>query len=158
MSVLGTESVAGKTDLFLNWNMKNFLIRTKTVENILEPLVTQVTTLVSSKSSHKNKGKSKKARTLVTNVSLAINIFIEKGEMIAEENPDVKQEMVAILDEVRSSGKLMLSTAEEFAKDPCSCVIRSNLVRCSRSLLTAVTRLLILADEIDVHLLLKNLR
>ena len=50
----------------------------------------------------------------------------------------------------------MSSTAREFAADPCSSVARGNMVRASRALLSAVTRLLILADMIDVHLLMKK--
>ena len=52
----------------------------------------------------------------------------------------------------------MSAAAREFANDPCSSVKRGNMVRASRNLLSAVTRLLILADMIDVHLLLKKLR
>ena len=48
--------------------------------------------------------------------------------------------------------------SEEFAADPCSSMKRGAMVRAARSLLSAVTRLLILADMVDVHLLLKSLR
>lgn len=49
-------------------------------------------------------------------------------------------------------------TSSEFADDPCSSVKRSAMVRAARALLSAVTRLLILADMVDVYLLLKSLR
>ena len=49
-------------------------------------------------------------------------------------------------------------TSSEFADDPCSSVKRSSMVRAARALLSAVTRLLILADMVDVYLLLKSLR
>ena len=52
----------------------------------------------------------------------------------------------------------MSAAAEEFADDPCSSLKRSNMVRAARNLLSAVTRLLILADMVDVYLLLKSLR
>ena len=52
----------------------------------------------------------------------------------------------------------MSAAAREFAQDPCSSVRRGNMVRAARNLLSAVTRLLILADKIDVHLLLKKLQ
>ena len=51
----------------------------------------------------------------------------------------------------------MSAAAREFAQDPCSSVRRGNMVRAARNLLSAVTRLLILADKIDVHLLLAKL-
>ena len=52
----------------------------------------------------------------------------------------------------------MSVAAREFADDPCSSMKRGNMVRAARNLLSAVTRLLILADMVDVHLLLKSLR
>ena len=53
-------------------------------------LATQVTTLVSSKSPQKKKGKSKRAHVLVAAVERATSIFVERGELIAVENPDIK--------------------------------------------------------------------
>ena len=42
----------------LHWNPRHLEIKTRSVEKTLEPLVMQVTTLVSSKSPQKKKGKS----------------------------------------------------------------------------------------------------
>ena len=145
-------------DLTLKWNPKNLEIKTRSVEKNLEPLVMQVTTLVSSKSPQKKKGKSKRAHVLVAAVERATANFVEKGEIIAMENPDIKTEMLTTVDEVKKTGELMSSSARDFATDPCSSVKRGNMVRASRNLLSAVTRLLILADMIDVHLLMKKLR
>lgn len=83
--------------------------------------------------------------------------FIQKGEQIAYENPDITQEMLAAVDEVRKTGDAMSIAAREFSEDPCSSLKRGNMVRAARNLLSAVTRLLILADMVDVHLLLKSL-
>lgn len=55
-------------------------------------------------------------------------------------------------------GDTMSRAAREFAEDPCSSVKRGNMVRAARNLLSAVTRLLILADMVDVHRLLKSLQ
>lgn len=52
----------------------------------------------------------------------------------------------------------MRVASSEFAEDPCSSVKRGSMVRAARALLSAVTRLLILADMVDVHLLLQTLR
>lgn len=52
----------------------------------------------------------------------------------------------------------MSLAAREFSEDPCSSLKRGNMVRAARNLLSAVTRLLILADMVDVHCLLKSLR
>ncbi|EDS25831.1 actin binding protein [Culex quinquefasciatus] len=142
----------------LKWDPKNLEIRTMSVEKTLEPLVLQVTTLVNTKGpSKKKKGKSKRASALVAAVEKATDIFIERGEQIAYENPDITQEMLSAVDEVRKTGSAMSIAAREFSEDPCSSLKRGNMVRAARNLLSAVTRLLILADMVDVHLLLKSL-
>lgn len=124
-------------------------------------------------------GKSKRASALVAAVEKATENFIERGEQIAYENPDITQEMLVAVDEVRKTGeclKFLLNckilillqfkcipgsamsiAAREFSEDPCSSLKRGNMVRASRNLLSAVTRLLILADMVDVHCLLKSL-
>ncbi|XP_014288265.1 catenin alpha isoform X5 [Halyomorpha halys] len=151
-----TDHIGGIT---LKWDPKNLEIRTLSVEKTLEPLVLQVTTLVNTKGpSKKKKGRSKRAHVLVAAVEKATENFIEKGEMIAYENPDIKQEMLSAVEEVRKTGEAMSAAAREFADDPCSSIKRGNMVRAARNLLSAVTRLLILADMVDVHLLLKSLR
>lgn len=173
----------------LKWDPKNLEIRTMSVEKTLEPLVLQVTTLVNTKGpSKKKKGKSKRASALVGTVEKATANFIEKGEKIAYENPDITAEMLSAVEEVRKTGAAMSIAARyylfylydtvlqnvmfyhttlyvqyvnclyrEFSEDPCSSLKRGNMVRAARNLLSAVTRLLILADMVDVHLLLKSL-
>ena len=56
------------------------------------------------------------------------------------------------------SGDQMKAASQEFAEEPCSSMKRGAMVRAARALLSSVTRLLILADMVDVHLLLKKLR
>uniref|UniRef100_A0A0K8TL21 Putative alpha-catenin n=1 Tax=Tabanus bromius TaxID=304241 RepID=A0A0K8TL21_TABBR len=151
-------TIADIGQIALKWDPKNLEIRTMSVEKALEPLVMQVTTLVNTKGpSKKKKGKSKRASALVAAVEKATENFIEKGEQIAYENPDITQEMLTAVGEVRKTGDAMSVAAREFAEDPCSSLKRGNMVRAARSLLSAVTRLLILADMVDVHLLLKSL-
>lgn len=143
----------------LKWDPKNLEIKTLSVEKTLEPLVIQVTTLVNTKGpSKKKKGRSKRAHVLVAAVERATENFIKKGEEIANENPDIHQEMMAAVEEVRKTGEAMSKASREFAEDPCSSMKRGNMVRSARNLLSAVTRLLILADMVDVHRLLKSLR
>lgn len=92
----------------LKWNTKDLEIRTYSVENALRPLVYQITTLANIKSSKKKaKGKSKHPRVLVLTVEKATECFIEKGKQIAEENAEIKHEMLAAVDEVQTAGKNM---------------------------------------------------
>ncbi|XP_064630092.1 catenin alpha-2-like isoform X2 [Lineus longissimus] len=143
----------------IRWDPKNLEIRTMSVEKTLEPLVTQVTTLVNQKGpSRKKKGRSKKAHVLSAAVQRATENFIEKGEEIANENPEIKNEMLAAVDDVRKTGEQMRVASQDFADDPCSSMKRGAMVRAARALLSSVTRLLILADMVDVHLLLITLK
>ena len=105
-----------------NWSPKNLEIKTRTVERTLEPLVMQVkkfsnenclkqgrflqvTTLVSSKSPTNKKGKSKRAIVLVAAVERATENFVERGEVIAMEHPEIKAEMLVCVEEVRGPGR-----------------------------------------------------
>ncbi|XP_063434878.1 catenin alpha-2-like [Mytilus trossulus] len=144
--------------LQVRWDPKNLEIKTKSVEKTLEPLVTQVTTLVNQKSpSNKKKGRSKKAHVLSAAVQKATENFIIAGETIANENPDIRNDMLDAVDEVKKTGDAMTEASQDFAADPCSLAKRGAMVRAARALLSAVTRLMILADMVDVHLLLKTL-
>uniref|UniRef100_A0A8C8E182 Catenin alpha-1 n=1 Tax=Oryzias sinensis TaxID=183150 RepID=A0A8C8E182_9TELE len=144
------------------WDPKSLEIRTLAVERLLEPLVTQVTTLVNSSNkgpSNKKKGRSKKAHVLAASVETATQNFLEKGEKIAKESQFLKDELTAAVEDVRKQGILKKTQASgEFAEDPCSSVKRGNMVRAARALLSAVTHLLVLADMSDVYKLLVQLK
>ncbi|KAI2803188.1 hypothetical protein RDWZM_001318 [Blomia tropicalis] len=143
----------------IKWDPKNLEIRTHSVEKTLEPLVMQVTTLVNTKGpSNKKKGRSKRAHVLVAAVEKATENFIVRGEEIALENADIKVEMLGAVEEVRKAGDIMSKSSREFAEDPCSSVKRGFMVKAARNLLSAVTRLLIFADMVDVHRLMKSLK
>lgn len=66
----------------------------------------KVTTLVSQKGpSNKKKGRSKKAHVLSAAVHKATENFIINGEEIANENPDIKPEMISAVEEVKKTGE-----------------------------------------------------
>uniref|UniRef100_A0A8C1GQ20 Catenin alpha-1 n=1 Tax=Cyprinus carpio TaxID=7962 RepID=A0A8C1GQ20_CYPCA len=143
------------------WDPKSLEIRTLAVERLLEPLVTQVTTLVNSSNkgpSNKKKGRSKKAHVLAASVETATLNFLDKGEKIAKESQFLKDELIAAVEDVRKQGESMKLASGEFAEDPCSSVKRGNMVRAARALLSAVTHLLVLADMADVYQLLLQLK
>ena len=56
--------------------------------------------------SKKKKGRSKKAHVLSAAVMKATENFIGKGEEIANENPEIRNEMLAAVDDVRKTGEL----------------------------------------------------
>ncbi|KAK3523210.1 hypothetical protein QTP86_022932 [Hemibagrus guttatus] len=121
----------------------------------------QVTTLVNTSNkgpSSKKKGRSKKAHVLALSVEQATQNFLEKGEQIAKDSQDLTEELITAVEEVRKQGDSMRVASSEFADDPCSSVKRGTMVRAARALLSAVTRLLILADMADVMRLLAHLK
>ncbi|XP_048885061.1 catenin alpha-1 [Brienomyrus brachyistius] len=143
------------------WDPKSLEIRTLAVERLLEPLVTQVTTLVNTSNkgpSNKKKGRSKKAHVLAASVETATQNFLEKGDKIAKESQFLKNELTEAVEDVRKQGDSMKTASGEFAEDPCSSVKRGNMVRAARALLSAVTHLLVLADMADVYKLLVQLK
>ncbi|XP_027549878.1 catenin alpha-3 isoform X2 [Neopelma chrysocephalum] len=138
---------------------RDLQIQTFTVEKLLEPLIIQVTTLVNcpQNPSSKKKGRSKRARVLLASVEEATWNLLDKGEKIAKEAAVFKEELHAALADVRKESQALKVSAEAFTSDPCSLPRRQAVVPAARSLLTAVTRLLVLADMVDVAYLLQHL-
>lgn len=54
--------------------------------------------------SGKKKGRSKKAHVLAASVEQATQNFLEKGDQIAKESQDLKEELVAAVEDVRKQG------------------------------------------------------
>ncbi|XP_054839930.1 catenin alpha-3 [Eublepharis macularius] len=138
---------------------RHLKIQTHTVEKLLEPLIIQVTTLVNcpQNPSNKKKGCSKRARVILASVEEATWNLLDKGEKIAKDAPVFIEELNAALHDVRKESESLRVTAEKFTDDPCHLAKREAVVQAARALLAAVTRLLILADMIDVSYLLQHL-
>ncbi|XP_076195472.1 catenin alpha-3 isoform X2 [Aptenodytes patagonicus] len=138
---------------------RDLQIQTFTVEKLLEPLIIQVTTLVNcpQNPSSKKKGRSKRARVLLASVEEATWNLLDKGEKIAKEAIVFEEEFHAALADVRKESQALKVSAEAFTSDPCYLPKRQAVVQAARSLLTSVTRLLILADMVDVAYLLEHL-
>ncbi|CAF0738628.1 unnamed protein product [Didymodactylos carnosus] len=145
-------------DIYVKYNPKDVQIKTWSVQRTLEPLVTQVTTLISEQPSNKKKGRSKRAHLLVSSVIKATENFITKAAEIANENPDMKNDLLTSMEDVKGAGDQMAVLSKEFADDPCSKAKRQQMIDAARVLLTSVTHLLILADLVDVQLILKSIR
>ena len=64
-----------------------------------------MTTLVNQTGpSRKRKGRSKKAHVLSAAVQKATENFIDNGEEIANENPEIRNEMLSAVSDVRRTG------------------------------------------------------
>ncbi|PFX19617.1 Catenin alpha-2 [Stylophora pistillata] len=158
----GTTSVTGDIKVEkskMKWDPKTLEIRTHSVEKTLEPLVHQVTTLVNHPKKKGSKlGKSKNAHKLAQDIEDATARLIKTGEEIAQEFPEIREEMLAACKDCRGAGDSMRIAAKEFADDPCSSAKRATMVRAARALLSSVTRLLCVADMADVYRLLASLK
>ncbi len=64
----------------------------------------QVTSLISEQPSNKKKGRSKRAHLLVANVVQATENFIHKASEIAHENPDMRNDLLQSMEEVKRTG------------------------------------------------------
>nr|XP_019587333.1 PREDICTED: catenin alpha-3 isoform X1 [Rhinolophus sinicus]XP_019587334.1 PREDICTED: catenin alpha-3 isoform X1 [Rhinolophus sinicus] len=150
--------MSAETPITLHIDPHDLQVQTFTVEKLLEPLIIQVTTLVNCPQtpSNRKKGCSKRARVLLASVEEATWNFLDKGEKIAQEATVLKEELTATLEEVRKESEALKVSAERFADDPCYLPKREAVVQAARALLAAVTRLLILADMIDVMCLLQH--
>lgn len=65
----------------------------------------KVTTLVNTRTSGMKKGRSKKAHVLVAAVVKATEKFVERGEEIAPEIPQIKEDILKAVDEVKKTGE-----------------------------------------------------
>uniref|UniRef100_A0A8C4PQ59 Catenin alpha 3 n=1 Tax=Equus asinus TaxID=9793 RepID=A0A8C4PQ59_EQUAS len=150
--------MSAETPITLNIDPQDLQVQTFTVEKLLEPLIIQVTTLVNcpQNPSNRKKGRSKRARVLLASVEEATWNLLDKGEKIAQEATVLKEELTAALEGVRKESEALKESAERFADDPCYLPKREAVVQAARALLAAVTRLLILADMIDVVCLLQH--
>ncbi|XP_058475313.1 alpha-catulin [Solea solea] len=133
-------------------------IKTRSVEQTLIPLVSQITTLIN----HKDKPK-KSERTLAAihrvgqAVSVAVGRFVAVGEAIAAENQELKDEMGQACFEARRAGDAIaqltdVGSALPSQSDGRSTVFsdRTGMVKAARLLLSSVTKVLVLADRIVI--------
>ncbi|UMM11085.1 hypothetical protein L5515_000543 [Caenorhabditis briggsae] len=143
------------------FDARNLEIKTKSIEQTLIPLVTQITTLVNYKESYLTSGKPKSERAMRaalkigSAVEAAIERFVCVGETIADENSDIQPEMYDACTEARLAGASMANLSCACTDDPNSVVDKAVLVRASRQLLSSVTRVLLLADRVLVKQVLR---
>lgn len=67
--------------------------------------------------SNRKKGRSKKAHVLSAAVQKATENFIIQGEQIAHDFPEVEDDMLAAVDEVRKTGELKPLTYFRYLRD-----------------------------------------
>ncbi|XP_050794136.1 alpha-catulin isoform X3 [Gopherus flavomarginatus] len=132
-------------------------IRTRSVEQTLVPLVSQITTLINHKDKPKRSDKTLQAIQRVGQaVNLAVGRFVTVGEAIANENRELKEEMsiacieakragetiaqltdVANLDHPESDGRITIFTD------------KTGVVKAARLLLSSVTKVLATMEQLE---------
>ncbi|XP_071044546.1 alpha-catulin isoform X2 [Parasteatoda tepidariorum] len=135
-------------------------IKTKSIEKTLIPLVTQITTLVHAK---EKPIKSEKTLRAIVHVGQAVNFAVQKfvsvGEAIADDNHEIKSDMYEACKDARTSGA-MIERLCDVQPDECgqlrSYADKNNMVRAARTLLSSVTRVLLLADTVVIKQLVSS--
>ncbi|CAG5122756.1 unnamed protein product [Candidula unifasciata] len=135
-------------------------IRTKSVEQTLVPLVTQITTLVNHKERTRLTEKQQRALERVgVAVNSAVDRFVSVGQSLAEENVDIKADMCLACHDARMAGAAIqrLTCLRPHPDDSAASVAdKTSMVRAARQLLSAITKVLLLADRIVVKQLLSS--
>ncbi|XP_052325981.1 alpha-catulin-like isoform X7 [Oncorhynchus keta] len=133
-------------------------IKTRSVEQTLIPLVSQITTLINHKDKPKKSERTQQAIQKVGQaVSVAVGRFVAVGEAIAVENEELKEEMGMACFEARRAGDAIaqltdVGTAVTRPVDGRTTVFsdRTGMVKAARMLLSSVTKVLVLADRIVI--------
>ncbi|CAF3396536.1 unnamed protein product [Rotaria sp. Silwood1] len=139
-------------------SQKSLEIKTKSIETTLVPLVTQISTLVHFKdkprcSSTTNEKTLNAINRVGDAVHMAVERFVSVGESIGNENPEIKSDLIDACREARIAGEGIkrITCVENDALGKPICVTdRQSMVQAARGLLTAVTRVLLLADIVIV--------
>ncbi|XP_032934961.1 alpha-catulin isoform X2 [Catharus ustulatus] len=133
-------------------------IRTRSVEQTLVPLVSQITTLINHKDKPKRSDKTLQAIQRVGQaVNLAVGRFVTVGEAIANENHELKEEMSVACIEARRAGETIAQLTDVASLDHPESdshitifTDKTGVVKAARLLLSSVTKVLVLADRIVI--------
>ncbi|XP_030639077.1 alpha-catulin-like [Chanos chanos] len=131
-------------------------IKTRSVEQTLIPLVSQITTLINHKDKLKRSERTAMALQRVGQaVSGAVEHFVAVGEAIAAENEELQEEMTIACLEARKAGdSIARFTDVDVSGQPDGLTVafedKAGVVKAARMLLSSVTRVLLLADQIIV--------
>ncbi|CAF1240152.1 unnamed protein product [Adineta ricciae] len=137
---------------------KSLEIKTKSIETTLVPLVTQISTLVNFKEKPRSLSTTNEKTLNAINrvgeaVHMAVERFVSVGESIGNENPEIKSDLIDACREARTAGEAIKRiTCVEFDTlgKPICVSDRHSMVQAARGLLSAVTRVLLLADMVVV--------
>uniref|UniRef100_A0A8C5VDW5 Catenin alpha like 1 n=1 Tax=Microcebus murinus TaxID=30608 RepID=A0A8C5VDW5_MICMU len=133
-------------------------IKTRSVEQTLLPLVSQITTLINHKDNTKKSDKTLQAIQRVGQaVNLAVGRFVKVGEAIANENRDLKEEINIACIEAKQAGETIAALTDvtnlNHPKSDGQITIftdKTGVIKAARLLLSSVTKVLLLADRVVI--------
>ncbi|XP_037706812.1 alpha-catulin [Choloepus didactylus] len=133
-------------------------IKTRSVEQTLLPLVSQITTLINHKDNTKKSDKTLQAIQRVGQaVNLAVGRFVKVGEAIANENWDLKEEINIACIEAKQAGETIAALTDVTNLNHPESDVRitiftdkTGVVKAARLLLSSVTKVLLLADRVVI--------
>ncbi|XP_012577003.1 PREDICTED: alpha-catulin isoform X2 [Condylura cristata] len=133
-------------------------IKTRSVEQTLLPLVSQITTLINHKDNTKKSDKTLQAIQRVGQaVNLAVGRFVKVGEAIANENRDLKEEINIACVEAKQAGETIaaltdVSSLNHPETDGQITIFtdKTGVIKAARLLLSSVTKVLLLADRVVI--------
>ncbi|XP_035247233.1 alpha-catulin-like isoform X2 [Anguilla anguilla] len=139
-------------------------IKTRSVEQTLIPLVSQITTLINHKDKLKKSGKTQRAlQRLGQAVSVAVGRFVTVGQVIATENLELREEMSLACSEARRAGDTIARLTDAAGTEPLepdgrntAFTDRTAMVKAARMLLSSVTKVLVLADRIVIKQIISS--
>ncbi|XP_028349500.1 alpha-catulin isoform X2 [Physeter macrocephalus] len=139
-------------------------IKTRSVEQTLLPLVSQITTLINHKDNTKKSDKTLQAIQRVGQaVNLAVGRFVKVGEAIANENWDLKEEINIACIEAKQAGETIaaltdMSSLNRTESDGQITIFtdKTGVIKAARLLLSSVTKVLLLADRVVIKQIIRS--
>ncbi|XP_026961083.1 alpha-catulin isoform X3 [Sagmatias obliquidens] len=139
-------------------------IKTRSVEQTLLPLVSQITTLINHKDNTKKSDKTLQAIQRVGQaVNLAVGRFVKVGEAIANENWDLKEEISIACVEAKQAGETIaaltdMSSLNRPESDGQITIFtdKTGVIKAARLLLSSVTKVLLLADRVVIKQIIRS--
>ncbi|XP_059870350.1 alpha-catulin isoform X2 [Delphinus delphis] len=139
-------------------------IKTRSVEQTLLPLVSQITTLINHKDNTKKSDKTLQAIQRVGQaVNLAVGRFVKVGEAIANENWDLKEEISIACIEAKQAGETIaaltdMSSLNRPESDGQITIFtdKTGVIKAARLLLSSVTKVLLLADRVVIKQIIRS--
>lgn len=134
-------------------------VKSQSVFNLITQLINEVTNI--TETFPLEKGQTPDG--LIVAVEASIGRFVEMGDRavadcpLASKNPQVVDNLKKALDSVHENGQQMSRFGRDFVRDSTSTAKRASAVNAGRQLLNAVAYFLIIADSIDVRVIVEKL-